>query len=156
MSFHYGREKRKFDQEWARLEAEYAAAGMDTTAIMEMKLFDWKWFCSQRVYLDRTQPFPSEQYQEEDKRSNLFRKFNSLSTHLDTENVEQNRHTWIAHIENVGLSQRLRILAPKDIELLTLLIVDGYKQAEVARLLNCSRSAISQRMKKIKKFLKEP
>ena len=28
MGFNYGREKRKFDKEWERLEAEYTAAGM--------------------------------------------------------------------------------------------------------------------------------
>lgn len=53
MGFNYGREKRKFDKEWERLEAEYAAAGMDEAAIMAMKLYDWKWFCSERVYHNR-------------------------------------------------------------------------------------------------------
>lgn len=39
MSFHYGREKRLFDKKWARLE-EYAAAGMDSAAILEIKVYD--------------------------------------------------------------------------------------------------------------------
>ena len=33
MGFNYGREKRKFDKEWERLEAEYTAAGMPRNAI---------------------------------------------------------------------------------------------------------------------------
>lgn len=41
----------------------------------------------------------------------------------------------------------------KDLELLTLLFVDGYRQIDVARLWHCSRSAVAQRFKKIKKFL---
>lgn len=64
MSFNYGREKRKFDQEWERLQAEYEAAGMDEASIQEMKLYDWKWFCSQRVYNDRTRPLLSKCVQE--------------------------------------------------------------------------------------------
>ncbi|MCI8789678.1 MAG: RNA polymerase subunit sigma-70, partial [Lachnospiraceae bacterium] len=40
-------------------------------------------------------------------------------------------------------------LPEDDLELLTLLIVDGYRQADVARLWNCSRSAIPQRINKI-------
>ena len=43
--------------------------------------------------------------------------------------------------------------ALKDLELLTLLFVDGYRQIDVARLWHCSRSAVAQRFKKIKKFL---
>ena len=34
-----------------------------------------------------------------------------------------------------------------------LLFVDGYRQIDVARLWHCSRSAVAQRFKKIKKFL---
>ena len=34
MGFNYGREKRKFDKEWERLEAEYTAAGMPRNAII--------------------------------------------------------------------------------------------------------------------------
>ncbi len=49
----------------------------------------------------------------------------------------------------------LKRLPEDDLELLTLLIVDGYRQADVARLWNCSRSAITQRINKIKIFLKK-
>jgi len=48
---------------------------------------------------------------------------------------------------------RLKKLSKKDLELLTLLFVDGYRQIDVARLWHCSRSAVAQRFKKIKKFL---
>ena len=39
MGFNYGREKRKFDQEWKRLQAEYDAAGMDEISIQKMKQY---------------------------------------------------------------------------------------------------------------------
>lgn len=145
MSFNYGREKRKFDQEWERLQAEYEAAGMDEASIQEMKQYDWRWFCSQRVYNDRARPFPSECSQET---------AGGLAAHVHAGDSFQSRYGWILDMEDEGLSQRLQKLGPEDLELLTLLAVDGYRQADVARILGCSRSAISQRLKKIKKLLK--
>ena len=44
-------------------------------------------------------------------------------------------------------------LTTYDLELLTLIVFEGYKKSEVAEKLGCSRSAITQRMKKIKKNL---
>ena len=40
MGFNYGREKRRFDKEWERLEEEYIAAGMPYEAIEHMKAYD--------------------------------------------------------------------------------------------------------------------
>ena len=150
MGFNYGREKRKFDQEWERLQAEYEAAGMDEASIQEMKQYDWKWFCSQRVYNYRARPLPSECFQEAAGPSAPLYKCDSFHT----DGGFQGRYGWILDVEDEGLSQRLQKLAPEDLELLTLLLIDGYRQADVARMLGCSRSAVSQRLKKIKKYLK--
>ena len=142
MGFHYGYEKRKFDAEWTRLEQEYRAAGMDDRQIAAMKEYDWTWFCSQRTYQNRVQALPSEQCEDESEQSCLFRKFESLSCTWDTGDVDSRRFGWLSSLED-------------ELELLTLLIVDGYRQADVARLWNCSRSAITQRINKIKIFLKK-
>lgn len=156
MGFHYGYEKRKFDMEWSRLEQEYRAAGMSDEQIADMKEYDWTWFCSQRAYLNRVQGLSSEQYEEELEQSCLFQKFESLSCNWDTGDVDKHRFGWLSTIENERLYQRLCELSEDDLELLTLLIGDGYRQADVARLWNCSRSAITQRLNKIKDFLKNP
>ena len=136
MGFNYGYEKKKFDSRWKRLEVEYCDAGMSEEQIAAMKEYDWAWFCSQRVFQNHTQPIPCEQYDEVCGQSQLFRKFASL-----------------ASVENEQLLLRLKKLSKKDLELLTLLFVDGYRQIDVARLWHCSRSAVAQRFKKIKKFL---
>ena len=67
--------------------------------------------------------------------------------------IDQTRYGWLASVENEQLLLRLKKLSKKDLELLTLLFVDGYRQIDVARLWHCSRSAVAQRFKKIKKFL---
>ena len=84
----------------------------------------------------------------------LFQKFDTLSTRLDSQGHYASRYGWILDVEDESLSQRLRELPPEDLELLTLLVIDGYRQADIARMKGCSRSAVSQRMKKIIIFLK--
>lgn len=153
MSFNYGREKRKFDQEWERLQAEYEAAGMDEASIQEMKQYDWKWFCSQRVYNDRARPLPSECVQEAAGPSAPLQKCGGLSGRFYTDGGFQSRYGWILDVEDEGLSQRLQKLAPEDLELLTLLVIDGYRQADIARMKGCSRNAVYKKLKKIKKLL---
>ena len=153
MGFNYGYEKKKFDSRWKRLEVEYCDAGMSEEQIAAMKEYDWAWFCSQRVFQNHTQPIPCEQYDEVCGQSQLFRKFASLSYQWDVDKIDQTRYGWLASVENEQLLLRLKKLSKKDLELLTLLFVDGYRQIDVARLWHCSRSAVAQRFKKIKKFL---
>ena len=153
MGFNYGYEKKKFDSRWKRLEVEYCDAGMSEEQIAAMKAYDWAWFCSQRVFQNHTQPIPCEQYDEVCGQSQLFRKFASLSYQWDVDKIDQTRYGWLASVENEQLLLRLKKLSKKDLELLTLLFVDGYRQIDVARLWHCSRSAVAQRFKKIKKFL---
>ena len=119
-------EKKKFDSRWKRLEVEYCDAGMSEEQIAAMKEYDWAWFCSQRVFQNHTQPIPCEQYDEVCGQSQLFRKFASLSYQWDVDKIDQTRYGWLASVENEQLLLRLKKLSKKDLELLTLLFVDGY------------------------------
>ena len=153
MSFNYAREKRIFDQEWEQLHREYAAAGMSEAAIAQMKAFDWGWFCSRRVYADHVQALPEESSYDEDGRSTLFRKFAALSMAFE-QGQASSRYAWIETIEDERLYRQLHTLSTADLELITLIAMEGYRQSEVARMWGCSRSAITQRVNKIKKLLR--
>ena len=63
-------------------------------------------------------------------------------------------HQGIAQYKSF-LFRRLCKLSQDDLELLTLLMVDGYRQVDIARIKGCSRNVISKRLKKIKKILLE-
>lgn len=152
MSFHYAREKRKFDSEWEQLHKEYAAAGMSEAAISQMKAFDWGWFCSRRVYSDHTQPYPEESLYDEEGRSTLFRKFTALSVACE-QGQASDRYAWVETIEDERLYRQLRSLSTADLELITLIAMEGYRQSDVARMWGCSRNAIHKRIQKIKKIL---
>ena len=86
---------------------------------------------------NHTQPIPCEQYDEVCGQSQLFRKFASLSYQWDVDKIDQTRYGWLASVENEQLLLRLKKLSKKDLELLTLLFVDGYRQIDVARLWHC-------------------
>lgn len=152
MSFNYTREKRKFDQEWEQLHKEYAAAGMSEVAIAQMKAFDWGWFCSRRVYDDHTQAYPEESSYDEDGRSTLFRKFAALSVAFE-QGQAPGRYAWVETIGDERLYRQLRALSAADLELITLIAIEGYRQSDVARMWGCSRNVIYKRMQRIKKTL---
>ena len=154
MSFNYAREKRKFDRAWEQLQMEYLEAGMDEKAIAQIKEFDWKWFCNRRAYDNHNQPLPDGEDFSEGGNAILFRKFSSLSVDFDLRKIS-GRYDWLQEIGDEKVYQCLKSLESKDLELLTLIAMEGYTQAEVAKLWKCSRSAITQRMKKIKKILKD-
>ena len=152
MGFHYAREKKKFDAEWAKTAAWYKAEGMSDEDIEAMRRFDWAEFCSRRAYENRTQPLPEETI-EADSASTLFQKFEQLTTSLDAETFS-GRSDWIEQIEDGALAGRLKQLSPADLELLTLLIVDGLSQTEIASRYHVSRQTINEKIMRIKKFLK--
>nr|WP_300659169.1 hypothetical protein [uncultured Acetatifactor sp.] len=63
--------------------------------------------------------------------------------------MDSRRFGWLSSLEDELLYRRLCILSEDNPELPPLLIMDGYRQADVARLWNCSQSAIPQRINKI-------
>lgn len=152
MGFYYFEEKRKFEREWELLEKEYFAAGMEKSEIDLIRAFDWQWFCSRRVYENHTQNFPDEIINDELSHSMLFQKFSGLSVMLDLEDLG-GRYGWMETIEDKKLYQRLCALDSFELELLTMIVMEGYSQSEVARIFGCSRNAVCKRMKKIKKIL---
>lgn len=87
------------------------------------------------------------------KQSTLFKRFSSLSVTFDEDDFS-GQYAWVNAIGNVDLSAKLARLHVKDIELLTAIVIEGRGQRELAEKWHCSQSAISQRLKKIKEFLK--
>lgn len=154
MGFYYLSEKRKFDEEWEQLRAEYEAAGMDEESIEKMRLFDWSWFCSRRTFENHTQSLPDPEGYDDDEKSVLFQKFNALSVFFNDQPLTD-RLGWVEQIEDDELYQRLRQLSYDDLDLITMIAMEGYTQAEVAQLRGCTPPAVCKKIRRIKKFLKE-
>lgn len=84
MGFHYAKEKAKFDREWCKLRKLYEQAGMSESAIDEIYTYDWRCFCSQRTYENRTQPLPDLYISDEGQsvRSSLLKKISCVIHYL--------------------------------------------------------------------------
>lgn len=154
MAFYYAKEKREFDREWEQLRREYEAAGMSEQDIQALYDFDWQWFCSRRRFINHTQSLPAETIDGENSQaqSSLLRKFASFTISLDESQIG-GRYGWIEEVEDSQLLDKLRRLSADDLELLTLIAIEGYTQVEIAQLRSCSKNAISKKFIRIKKSL---
>ena len=137
MSYNYAREKRRFDAEWKRKELWYRKEGMSEDCIEEMRGFDLEQFNRDRAYESRRRPLETvcgSCY-------NLMPEFS------------YGRGGWMEELNDPRLSAKLRELPEADLELLTLLCVDGCSQVQTAQVLGCTQQAVSKRLHKIKKYL---
>ena len=150
MCFNYGKEKRKFEAEWAKTAAWYEREGMDKDAIEEMRRFDWELFCKDRTFANRMQALPNEMM-DDDGRSMLFKKFESLSVAFE-EDTFSGRFDWIQSIDDQRLVCKLKRLSDEDLELLTLLVIYDQTQCELAARLDITQQAVSKQILRLKKF----
>lgn len=155
MGFHYAREKQAFDRDWERLRAQYLDAGMTADAIQKIYEFDWSWFLSRRRFESHAQEMPDENLSggSDQERSKLFKKFQGAITHNENF-ISAGRFGWIEDIEDANLCEKLHKLSTRDLELLTLLTIEGFTQEDVAEMQGRSQNAVSKNLIKIKEFLK--
>ena len=156
MGFNNAAEKKKFEQRWAILRKKYCEAGMSKEAIQELHDFDWDELLSERRYREHTQLLPTESITdaEEDSMSGLFKKFDSLKVTFSESNFS-GRYSWVEAIEDEAMSVMLKTLSANDLELLTLMVIDGLSQAEIARKDGCARNTVNKKLARIKKVLRK-
>ena len=137
MAYNYAKEKRKFDAEWKRKASWYRKEGMSEDDIEEMRRFDLEQFNRDRAYESRRRPLETA--------------CGSCYTLMPERN--SGRGGWIEELSDPRLSAKLRELPEADLELLTLLCVDGCSQTQAAHVLGFTQQAVSKRLYKIKKHL---
>ena len=137
MAYNYAKEKRKFDAEWKRKASWYRKEGMSEDDIEEMRRFDLEQFNRDRAYESRRRPLETA--------------CGSCYTLMPERN--SGRGGWIEELSDPRLSAKLRELPEADLELLTLLCVDGCSHTQAAHVLGFTQQAVSKRLYKIKKHL---
>lgn len=156
MSWNDGYERKKFEAKQKKLAEEYRKAGMTEEQIKAMYEYDFEQFKSDRTYRMHTQALQVEEFDELDADESdnaLIKHFeNELTT--SNEDGEHSRYWWIEELDNAELAKKIKSLTKEQIELLTLVVVDGYDQTEIAKILNVNQSTISRRFEAIKKFLR--
>ena len=157
MGKNYAIERAKFERQQRQQAEQYRKLGMDEEQIQTMYEFDLATFRSDWRYEKHTQGFAASSFgdtTQDESKSALFEKFLvQLSVKPDD---GHSREWWVEEIENPQLARALRQLDADGLELLSLLLVDGFTQHEIAEKLGISQSAVSQRLatarRKIKKF----
>jgi len=153
MSFNYAKEEQAFLEKWRKLSAEYIGAGMTVEDTWEMYNFDRELFCKERTYIRHNQELPAETITEESSESSLVNRYPELTVHFD-ESEFSGRFAWIEAVDDAVLAGKLKALSAPDLDLLTLIAIEGYNQADAARKMDCARNTISKKIARIKRFLK--
>lgn len=158
MEFNYGAEKKKFDENWKKLRKEYKAAGMSDMAIQKIWEFDYdqfkqqRTFCIHNQYLDTAVDGIADT---EEAMNPLIMKYEEKFIVTAKEVYAEKRLSWIEEIDDPELYDVIHGLKDEDIELLTMLAIEGFSQREIADYHGVSRAAISQRIARIKNILKK-
>ena len=136
MAYNYAREKRRFDAEWKRKALWYRKEGMSEEDIEAMHSFDLAQFNRDRAYESRRRP---------------------LETACGSCYVQQpsERYSWIDEVSNPQLVKQLHELTDQELELLTLVVVEGKTHKEAADILSCSRQYITKQIAQIRKIFKK-
>lgn len=139
MAYNYTREKRKFDAQWKQTALWYRKEGMSEENIGAMYRFDLAQFNRDRAYEIRRRPLETA----------------CGSCYVQAPEADTGRYSWIDEVSDPQLVNRLLKLSERDIELLTMLVYDGFSQTEAADILGRKQYDISRQFARILKSLSE-
>ncbi len=126
----------KFEKEQEKLRKEYLELGMSEDSIDKLYEFDKKQLARNIAYDRRNQSLELDLVK--------------FSVEIDFSLTD--RYFWIEEISDDNIAKQLKKLSPDDLDLLTLLVVEGYTQTEIAHLKGCSKNTISKKFLRIKKY----
>ncbi len=156
MEWNNGKERALFEKEQAKLRKEYLAAGMTEEQVQQMYEFDKAYLNLQQREARHTQHLEfnlSDEENDIETMNPLLKKF-LQNFSLKDKHFETERFGWIEQIENKQLYIALNRLSKADKEILTMLLYDGMKQKEIAEQNGVKKAAMSRKISRLKKILK--
>lgn len=158
MNFNYSYEKKKFEQEWAKLEREYKQAGMSDKDIQTMKEFDMEYFRLNRNTVLHTCDLQDREDLENNGNDDFGNiDFNKIeyATIKEQEKVEtHSRFWWIEKLESEELIIAIKNLSREDLEILDLYVFSEFSLKEISDLKSIPYRTLKRKYAKIKNFLK--
>lgn len=153
--FNYGRERKKMEKEWKKTAKICKEAGMSDQQISEIYRMWLDELNGDRRFSKHTFSYNEEEEEEGEKI------LTALSYAMYQSGMTQDkfsgcgRYSWIDDIATPEIVMWLKSLNEIDIELLTLLVVDGMSQSEAAEKLGKHRPDICRRIKRLRKSLEK-
>ena len=156
MAWNNGLERKKFEDEQAKLAAEYRAAGMNEEQIQAMYEFDLSVLRGNRSYAEHTQPFLETPFEDgDDGQSPLYERFpEALTVTMDLP-VGNSRYAWIDELNDPALVEFVKNLSERDLELITLLAFDDNTHQEAASQFGITRSGVTKRVEQLRKIFQK-
>lgn len=151
MSWNNGYERKQFDEDQEKQAKEYRKSGMSEEAIAAMHEFDEEAFHSRRAWEEHKQDIAATKSNGEEteyEQSIIQRFFDRFTTAYDTYGTHS-RHWWLQELTDPRLVNAIPKLTKEDIELLTLIVIEGYTQKECAVRMHITQRAISYRIKRV-------
>ena len=159
MSGNNGYERKKFNEEQARLKGEYHDAGMTEEQIEDIHQFDLGEFNNTRRYYEHNMQIPDNIFTKNDEGlCPLNDKFLEVMSVTNEQSDAKSRYWWIEEIDNPQLAKELKGFSSLDIEIITLYVFKKYTQSEISEILGIDQSTVCRHLdaKKniLEKFLK--
>ena len=153
--FYYGYHRMRLEEEFSRMAEYCREKEFPEEKIEEIHKLLLDILNNERRYRIHTQSygvFPNEEDTREDSNP-LLKNFLEAFSVTQEEISCWGRMAWIDDLDTPEIIEWVKSLGEEDIQLLTLLVVDGKKQTEIARLLGKHDSAISRKIKKLRESL---
>ena len=153
--FNYGYGRMKLEEEFSQMAEICHEEKFPKEKIEEIHKLLLEILNSERRYRKHTQSYGLFSNGEDAGEDNtpLLKKFLGTLSITPEEISHWGRMAWIDDLDTPEVIEWVKSLGEEDLQLLTLLVVDDKKQTEIAQLLGKHDSAISRRMKKLRKSL---
>ena len=144
MSWNNGYETKKFEARQKKQAEEYRALGMTEDQIQAMYEFDLEQFKSERRHRMHTQPLQVEEFEENDADESdntlLNEFFDELTCTIETSG-DKSRYWWVEEIDDSETVKKIKSLSKRDLEILTLMVIDELTHEEIAKIMGvCVRT----------------
>ena len=144
MSWNNGYETKKFEARQKKQAEEYRALGMTEDQIQAMYEFDLEQFKSERRHRMHTQPLQVEEFEEKDADESdntlLNEFFDELTCTIETSG-DKSRYWWVEEIDDSETVKKIKSLSERDLEILTLMVIDELTHEEIAKIMGvCVRT----------------
>ena len=158
MSWNNAYETKKFEAKQKKQAEEYRALGMTEEQIQTMYEFDLEQFNSERRYREHTQAFTPDNFDEEDddeEKLSIFEKFKDvLTTSIET-SYNKSRYWWVEEIDDPDMVKKIKSLSEKDLEILTLMVIDNLKHEDIAEIMGVTVRTIERKKARFKNLFKK-
>jgi len=153
MNFNYGYERRLFEQDQAKKRKAYLAAGMTEEAIQSMYEYDLYVFNNNRKEIKHRAHYSEMLSYDAETGDSHYMDMDEFPAKESRLPYSYKLRAWLEEIENKKLYRSLCSFSDDYIAIIAMKM-DGYTDEDIGKILHVKRPAISNKLGRIKKILR--